>query len=247
MGRNLNDHYVARVDRRVHGKITVNEQAKGWRLGVEVAKYVLFGSGIMTYAAGNGVAFAKSKPDLKRCDIQISFAPASYKAGRLGELDDTPGMTCGAWQCRQLSRGEVMAVSSDPRTPPTIQPNYLSHPTDQEVMVAGLRIARKLLQAPVFEAYAGEEIHPGKDVQTDDEWLDYARRNGGTVYHPVGSCKMGTDKMAVVDPQLRVHGVAGLRVVDASIMPSTTSGNTNAPTMMIAEKAADMILAAAVG
>lgn len=247
VGRNLNDHYVARVDRRVHGKITVNEQARGWRLGVEVAKYVLFGSGIMTYAAGNGVAFAKSKPDLTRCDIQISFAPASYKAGRLGELDDTPGMTCGAWQCRQLSRGEVMAVSSDPHTPPTIQPNYLSHPTDQAVTVAGLRIARKLLQAPVFEAYAGEEIHPGKDVQTDDEWLDYARRNGGTVYHPVGSCKMGTDKMAVVDPQLRVHGVAGLRVVDASIMPSTTSGNTNAPTMMIAEKAADMILAAAAG
>ena len=113
------------------------------------------------------------------------------------------------------------------------------------VMIAGLKMARKILHAPVFEAYGGEEMRPGKDVQTDDEWLDYARRNGGTVYHPVGSCRMGTDRMAVVDAQLRVHGVAGLRVVDASIMPTTSSGNTNAPTMMIAEKAADMILEAA--
>jgi len=245
VGRNLHDHYVARVDRRVRGRITANETSRGWRAAVEVAKYAFLGTGLMTYTAGNGVAFVKSSPEMKRCDIQLSFAPASYKAGRLGELDDLPGMTAGAWQCRQESRGEVMAISADPSTAPRIQPNYLSHPTDQKVMIAGLKWARKILGAPVFASYAAEEIHPGKDVQSDDELLDYARRNGGTVYHPVGSCKMGTDAMAVVDPELRVHKVAGLRVVDASIMPATSSGNTNAPTMMIAEKAADLIQAAA--
>lgn len=245
VGRNLHDHWVARVDRRVVGKITANEMSRGWRSAVEAAKYALLGKGIMTWTAGNGVAFLKSSPELTRCDIQLSFAPASYKAGRIGELADYPGMTSGAWQCRQESRGEVMAVSADPQVPPSIQPNYLSHPTDQKVIVAGLKWSRRILNAPIFVPYAGEEIHPGSNVQSDDEWLDYARRNGGTVYHPVGSCKMGTDAMAVVDPQLRVHKVAGLRVVDASIMPATSSGNTNAPTMMIAEKAADMILAAA--
>jgi choline dehydrogenase len=245
VGRNLHDHYVARVVRNVKGRITVNEQARWPRLGLEIAKYVLLGSGIMTYAAGNGVAFIRTRPELKRCDVQLSFAPASYKDGRLGELADTPGMTCGAWQCRQESRGTVMAASADPNAPPVIQPNYLSAEIDRTTTVAGLKFCRRLLNAPVFDAYATDETHPGKDVQSDDEWLDYARRNGGTVYHPVGSCKMGTDRMAVVDPQLRVHATSGLRVVDASIMPSTSSGNTNAPTMMIAEKAADLILEAA--
>lgn len=242
VGYNFHDHYVARVVRDIHGRITVNEQSRGLRLAWEVLRYIARGDGILTYSAGNGMVFARSRPELTRPDIQLSFAPASYQHGRLGKLDTKPGMTCGGWQCRPLSRGSVLARSSDPRRPPAIAPNYLDHETDRTALVASLRLCRKILNAPVFTNCGGDETFPGKNVQTDDEWLDYACRNGGTVYHPVGTCKMGTDQMAVVDPELRVHGVAGLRVVDASIMPVTTSGNTNAPTIMIAEKAADMIL-----
>jgi choline dehydrogenase len=234
VGNNFHDHYVARVVRDVHGRITV-----------KLLRFAFRADGILTYTAGNSLVFARSRPELARPDIQLTFAPASYQDGRLGKLDVKPGMTSGGWQLRPESRGSVLAKSSDPRQAPAIAPNYLDHETDRAAFVAALRLARKLLNAPIFEACGGKEVHPGKDVQTDDEWLDYGYRNGGTVYHPVGTCKMGTDRMAVVDPELRVHGVAGLRVVDASIMPVTTSGNTNAPTIMIAEKAADMILGSA--
>ena len=245
VGFNFHDHYVSRVVRDIHGRITVNEQSRGLRLLWEVLRYVVRGDGILTYAAGNALVFARSRPELDRPDLQLSFAPASYQHGRLGKLDVKPGMTCGGWQLRPLSRGSVLAQTTDPTTPPAIAPNYLDHEEDRAVHVAMLRLCRKILNAPVFASCGGDEPFPGKDVQSDDELLDYAYRNGSTVYHPVGTCKMGTDRMAVVDPELRVHGVAGLRVVDASVMPVTTSGNTNAPTIMIAEKAADMILEAA--
>ena len=245
VGYNFHDHYVARVVRDVHGRITVNEQSRGLRLMWELLRFAFRADGILTYTAGNSLVFARSRPELTRPDIQLTFAPASYQDGRLGKLDVKPGMTSGGWQLRPLSRGSVLAKSGDPRQAPAIAPNYLDHETDRAAFIAALRLARKILNAPIFEVCGGKEVHPGKDVQTDDEWLDYGYRNGGTVYHPVGTCKMGTDRMAVVDPELRVHGVAGLRVVDASIMPVTTSGNTNAPTIMIAEKAADMILQSA--
>ncbi len=245
VGFNFHDHYVARVTRSIHGRLTVNEQARGWRLMVELLRYALRGDGILTYAAGNGVVFARSRPELGRPDIQMAFAPASYQHGRLGKLDTKPGMTCGGWQLRPLSRGSVLARSKNPCEAPAISPNYLDHEEDRAALVAVLKMSRTLLNAPVFAACGGDEVVPGRQVQSDDEWLDYAYRNGGTVYHPVGTCKMGTDRMAVVDAELRVHGVPGLRVVDASIMPVTSSGNTNAPTIMIAEKAADLILASA--
>ncbi|HRD76008.1 MAG TPA: GMC family oxidoreductase N-terminal domain-containing protein [Hyphomicrobiaceae bacterium] len=245
VGYNFHDHYVARVVRNVRGRVTVNEQSRGWRLGVEVLRYVLKGDGILTYAAGNGVAFVRSEGHMTRPDIQLSFAPASFADGRLGVLADRPGMTCGGWQLRPTSRGSVLAKSSNPAEAPAIRPNYLAEEVDQRAMVAVLRWSRALLNAPVFADCGAEEAVPGPGITTDDEWLAYARANGTTVYHPVGTCKMGTDRLAVVDPELRVHGIAGLRVADASIMPVTTSGNTNAPTIMIGEKAADMILAAA--
>ena len=138
-----------------------------------------------------------------------------------------------------------LAKSVNPQEAPAINPNYLDHEVDRAAIIAGLKLSRQILHAQVFNGSGGAEIYPGKDVQTDDEWLDYAYRHGSTVYHPVGTCKMGTDRQAVVDPELRVHGVAGLRVVDASVFPKMTSSNTNAPTLMIAEKAADMILAEA--
>jgi choline dehydrogenase len=245
VGANFHDHYATRVVRKIVGRTTVNEQARGLRLVGEVARFVFKGDGILTYSAGNGIAFARSRTELTRPDVQISFAPASYANGRLGVLDTVPGMTCGAWQCRPESRGSVLAKSSSPTEAPAIRPNYLDHETDRASLIAGLKLCRRILHADVFAACGDVETYPGKNVQSDDEWLDYARRNGGTVYHPVGSCKMGTDRMAVVDPELRVHGVAGLRIADASVMPVMTSGNTNAPTIMIAEKAADMILEAA--
>ncbi|MCX7567977.1 GMC family oxidoreductase N-terminal domain-containing protein [Sulfitobacter sp. F26169L] len=245
VGQNLHDHYVTRVVRNVHGRVTVNQQSRFPRVIWEVLRYALRGDGILTYAAGNGVAFVRSSDEVSRPDLQLSFAPASYAQGRIGALDPVPGMTCGTWQLRPESRGSVMARASDWREAPSIAPNYLDHETDQRVTIAGLKWCRDILQAPVFSQIAGDETIPGPDVQSDADWLEYARNNGTTVYHPVGTCKMGQGPEAVVDAQLRVHGVPGLRVVDASIMPTTTSGNTNAPTIMIAEKAADMIMEAA--
>ena len=247
VGRNLHDHFVSRIVHRMKGVASINELSRGWRLVVEAARYALFGRGILTYSAGNGVGFIKTRPGLEAPDFQLSFAAASFKDGVLGKLDDEPGATLGGWQLRPESRGTVMIRSADPLEAPAIRPNYLAAETDQMVTVAGLRMSRAILEAPAFAPWNAGEKHPGLDVQTDAEWLDYARRNGTTVYHPVGSCRMGRDRMAVVDPELRVHGLDGLRVVDASVMPVMVSGNTNAATIMIAEKAADLIKAAAKG
>ncbi|MCC7276356.1 MAG: choline dehydrogenase [Alphaproteobacteria bacterium] len=247
VGRNLHDHFVSRIVHRMRGVTTINEKGRGWRLAVEAAKYALLGRGILTYSAGNGVGFARSRPGLEAPDFQLSFAPASFKDGVLGRLDDEPGATLGIWQLRPESRGTVAIRSPDPLEAPAIRPNYLGAETDRQVTVAALKVARAIMEAPAFARWRVGEKHPGDAVQSDEDWLGYARRNGTTVYHPVGSCKMGRDRMAVVDPQLRVHGLERLRVVDASVMPVMVSGNTNAATIMIAEKAADMIKAAAKG
>ncbi len=176
-------------------------------------------------------------------DIQGVFSPASYKAGFVGLLDDYPGMTVGAWQHRPESTGYVRARSADPFEDPVIQPNYLAHAHDRAVLLAGMKLARRLLRAPELAAYFDHESLPGDSVQTDDELLDFARRYGSTAYHLIGTARMGpdSDPSAVVDDQLRVRGVDRLRVVDASIMPVMPSANTYASTMMIAEKASDMI------
>ncbi len=146
-----------------------------------------------------------------------------------------------AYQLRPDSRGEIRLKTASPGDAPAMIPNYLSAEVDRRAIVAGLKWCRQMLAHPAMQQFVESEYLPGTAVQTDDEWLDYARRNGGTVFHPTSTCKMGLDPMAVVDPELRVHGLLGLRVVDASVMPTVASGNTNAPTIMIAEKAADMI------
>ena len=151
-------------------------------------------------------------------------------------------MTCSVCQLRPESTGSIHIQSADPAAPPAIRPNFLSEEVDRAALVEGMRIARRVVAAPSLGHYAAHELYPGDGVQSDDDILEFCRRTGGTVYHPVGTCKMGRDPNAVVDDRLRVHGVQGLRVADASIMPTLVSGNTNAPTIMIGEKAADMIL-----
>jgi choline dehydrogenase len=177
--------------------------------------------------------------------VQVTFAPGSFKGGQIGELDHTPGLSSGAWQMRPLSRGYVEATSNRPGDMPAINPRYLSEESDRRAIVGGLRFARRLYATPALQRFVREETLPGAQIQTDDELLDYARRTGNTCYHASCTCMMGQHAMAVVDSELRVHGLDGLRVIDASVMPAVSSTNTNAPTIMIAEKAAVMIRGAA--
>ena len=244
VGENLQDHYVARFCCRAKDVETFNERARGVRLGWEIFRYAFKRTGLLTTAPGNVSASLKVMPGVATPDVQFAFAPASYVEGQLGVLDKFPGMTCGIWQHRPASRGSIHMASTDPEVQPTIRPNYLSDRIDQETIVGGLRKARELFAQPTLAKFVDVETVPGPDVQTDDELLDFARRTGSTVFHPIGTCKMGTDPMAVVDPELRMHGLKGLRVVDASVMPLMPSANTNAAVLMIAEKAADMIKAA---
>ncbi len=244
IGENLQDHYVSRFCCRAKGIETFNERARGWRLGWEILRYAATRTGLLTTAPGNVSASVKVMPGMATPDVQMAFAPASYVEGQLGVLDDFPGMTCGVWQHRPASRGSIHIASSDAEMQPSIRPNYLADSIDQNTTIEALKYVRRLFAQPALARYVDAETVPGADVQSDDELLDFARRTGSTVYHPVGTCKMGNDPHAVVDPELRVHGIRGLRVVDASVMPLMPSANTNAAVLMIAEKAADMIKAA---
>jgi len=190
--------------------------------------------------------FWQSRAGLRRPDLQGVFTPASYREGYVGMLDQYPGMTCGVWQHRPQSMGIVRARSADPFEDPEIQPNYLAHEDDRRVLLDGARLARKLLQTPALASFADGESMPGVQVERDDELMDYIRRFGVSSYHLNGTARMGpaSDRGNVVDASLRVHGLTGLRVADASVMPDIVSANTCAATMMIGEKAADLIRAA---
>jgi choline dehydrogenase len=191
--------------------------------------------------------FCRSRPELASPDLQLLFTPASYDSARFGHLEREPGMTVAVCPVRPDSRGSIMAQSPDPFAAPLIAPNYLSDANDQRVLNAGIRTARQIFAAPAIAQHSVVETLPGSGVVSDDELADYARRFGTTIYHPVGTCRMGEGPAAVVDSRLRVHGMGGLRVIDASVMPTLTTGNTNAPTIMIAEKGAAMIREDAVG
>jgi choline dehydrogenase len=179
-------------------------------------------------------------------DLLLGWVPMLTEPGPNGpKIAKQSGMTCYAHPMRPESKGHIHITSADARQPPAIHFNFLSAAVDGELTVRAIRIARSIMNAPAMATLELKEIYPGTERNTDDEILDWVRRAGETTYHPVGTCKMGTDPMAVVDPQLKVHGIAGLRVADASIMPTLTSGNTNAPSIMIGEKAADLVLQAA--
>jgi choline dehydrogenase len=244
VGLNLRDHFTPRSVIKVGGAKTLNQIANS-RLSVarEGVNWLFNRPNVLGIGVVLGQIFWKSQPDLDRPDILVTFTPGSFKEGFLGVLDDMPGMTLGAWQLRPHSSGHVKARSTDLFDAPEVQPNYLSSEVDRQVLLSGQKLIRRLLTETSLSRYVVSEILPGSDVITDEDLMAYARRQGLGGYHYCGTCKMGpaTDRLAVVDSELRVHGLDRLRVVDASIMPDITSGNTNAPTMMIAEKASDMI------
>lgn len=242
VGRGLQDHYAVRVVHRVTRPITLNERARGPRLLWEIGKWLATGTGLLAFSPAHVGAFLRSTDDLDDPDLQFVFTPASYSDGVVGQLQRVPGMTLGVWQMRPHSTGHVRALSADVTDAPEIQPNYLTDPADQHAIVQGLKWCRRLFASDALAAFRGPETLPGADIRTDDELLAFARAKGATVYHAVSTCRMGTDPDAVVDPDLRVRGLVGLRVVDASVMPTMVSANTNAATMMIAEKASDLIL-----
>ena len=248
VGENLQDHYVISATYRLKaGTVSVNELTRGPRFVGETLKYVFQRKGLLTLSAAHIAVFCKSRPDLSSPDIQFHILPATMNVDKLVNeqkmvLEDLPGLTIAPCQVRPESRGTIRIKSADPTVYPAIQPNYLSNALDQEVAVASLKWGRKIAEQPALARWIDHEMAPGPDFQTDEQLLGYAQMAGSTIYHPVGTCQMGHGPRAVVDPQLRVIGVEGLRVVDASVMPRLVSGNTNAPTIMIAEKAADMIL-----
>ena len=245
VGRNMQDHYVARISYPVVGAQTANEKARGLPFAGEVMRWLMTGKGMLSYSPSIVAASVKVLESSATPDMQCTFAPGSFKDGQIGQLDDAPGLSAGAWQMRPFSRGYVEARSNQPGDMPAINPRYLSDETDQRAIVGGLRFARQIFAAPALKTFVREESLPGVHLQADDELLDYARRNGSTCYHASCTCMMGLHPTSVVDNELRVHGIDGLRVIDASVMPAVTSTNTNAPTIMIAEKGAAMIKGAA--
>ena len=243
VGANLSDHYSVRFVAQAQGISTINELARAPRLWGQVANWLLGRPNVLAVSPSLVHWFWQSRPGLTRPDLQGVFAPASYRKGYVGMLDEYPGMTCGVWQHRPHSRGYVRLQSPDSRVDPLIQPNYLDDERDRQVLLDGMKLARQLLKTSALTRYVQTETLPGAAVHSDDELLDFARQYGVSSYHLNGSARMGAvdDPTAVVDPQLRVKGVIGLRVADASVMPAIVSANTCAATMMIAEKAADLI------
>src|SRR5262245_1938313 len=243
VGQNLSDHLAALVVHRLRDLVSVNQLARGVPLMREAVRYVLTGRGAFTFGVTTALAFAKSREGLESPDLQLSFTPMSRGPDRHGfdQLEQQPGASIAVCVVQPESRGTILARAADPTQYPAIRPNYLSSQRDVDAMVTGLRLARKIFAAPSWMAHSEGEARPGPAANSDAELADYARASAGSVFHPVGTCRMGADAASVVDPRLRVRGVAGLRVLDASIMATVTTGKTDAPTIMIAEKGAQMI------
>ena len=242
VGNDLQDHMQVRVVTRCAQRVTLNDVVNHpLRKIMAGLRYAALRQGPLTIAAGTSGAFFKTDPRLATPDIQIHFLP--FSTDKMGEkLHSFSGFSASVCQLRPESRGSLKIRSADPSVPPEIRINYLATETDRTAFVEGFKILRKILAAPALKAYCVEEVDPGSDVTSDADILEFCRRTGSTVYHPTSTCRMGNDPLAVVDQRLKLRGIDGLRVVDASVMPDLMSGNTNAPTIMIAEKASDMIL-----
>jgi choline dehydrogenase-like flavoprotein len=242
VGNDLQDHMQVRIVMRCAQPITLNDVLNHpLRRVMAGARYAAFRKGPLTIAAGTSGAFFKTDPRLASPDVQIHFLP--FSTDKMGEkLHPYSAFSASVCQVRPESRGSLRIRSADPMAPPEIRINYLATETDRSVNVEGLKILRKILAAPALKPFVIEEAEPGAKVTSDDDLLAFCRLRGSTVYHPTSTCRMGNDPLAVVDQRLRLRGIEGLRVVDASVMPDLVSGNTNAPVIMIAEKASDMIL-----
>jgi len=240
VGQSLQDHYSAPIKLKCALPVTVNDvmlsNARKLKAGLQ---YYMFHRGPLSMISSPAALFARTRPELASPDIKCSLSPFSAERPQDG-LHPWSGFTMIAYQLRPESCGEIKLRSPDPADAPAVHPNYLASETDQRTIVAGLKLCRQILENPHLKPFIASEFQPGPAVESDEQLLDYARRRGGTVYHPTSTCKMGGDPLAVVDAELRVHGIGGLRVADASIMPTVVSGNTNAATIMIGEKAADM-------
>ena len=247
VGENLRDHYSPRVKFAITARnATFNDNARGWRLAREAIKYALWGEGFLASTAVPIRMYFRTRPGLETPDATISIAPFLYeRVGHERRISARRGITMNVNVLRSESTGSIHIKSADPAEPPAIRFNFLSARADRDGVLAAIRKGRELMATSPLKEMTGEEIAPGASLQSDEEILEWVRNNAETTYHPVGTCKMGNDPMAVVDPELRVRGIEGLRVADASIMPTLTSGNTNAPCIMIGEKCAAMVLAAA--
>ncbi len=241
VGKNLQDHLDCSIQYESSQPITLYSQAKPLNALKTGLQYMLFGTGLATGQGLESGAFLKSRPDLETPDLQYHFITA-LMMDHTRKKADRHGFMAHVCQLRPESRGYISIKSADPFAAPVIQPNYLEAEEDRRALREGVKIAREIFAQKAFDAYRGPELMPGAHVTKDEQIDAWIRKTAETIYHPVGSAKMGHDAEAVVDPQLKVHGIDGLRVVDASVMPSLVSGNTNAPTIMIAEKAADLIL-----
>ncbi len=241
VGKNLQDHLQIRTIYKVNKPITLNDQLgnplKKAMMGVE---YAMFRTGPLTMAASQVAIFTKTDSQMERPDIQYHLQPLSADKPADG-THPFSAFTASVCQLRPTSTGTIELKSANPNDYPAINPNYLATEEDRKTAIESIKLTRRIVDAPALKPLIAEEHEPGIQHQTDEELLEYARNRATTIYHPTGTCKMGSDEMAVVDDRLRVHGVEGLRVVDCSIMPVIVSGNTNAPAIMIAEKASDMI------
>jgi choline dehydrogenase len=240
VGENLREHYAPRMrwGIKVRG-VTYNDTMRGIGLVREALRYAFNRSGFLAMSAAPIRAYMRSREGLESPDIGLSFS--AFQMTSNFALAREPGITGITHQLRPESKGTIHLKSANPREAPAIRYNFLSAELDRQVVLAATRLTRQMVEAAAMDKFRGAELAPGKDIQTDDEMLDWIMSTAETTYHPVGTCKMGSDPMAVVDERLRVHGLTGLRVADASIMPTLTSGNTNAPSIMIGEKAAVML------
>jgi len=243
VGEHLRDHIIARAQLRLKlANASYNRRTRGLRGALELLKYVFASSGFLSMPSGPLTGFAKTRPELDRPDVQLFFTPYAVKNLKERKLLDYPAMTLACYQLRPESLGSVHIRSADPQEQPSIRFNAFSHPLDMATTIAGFNMLRRVMAAPSMAAFTGEEFSPGPAVATDaalDAWL---RSIAETAFHPVGTCRMGPGADAVVDDQLRVHGLQGLRVADASIFPTMPSGNTNAPAILVGEKCADLVL-----